>query len=404
MVFIGTLVKTQSENDMEYLWRVCMAKDSGETDKSWQEIADILNHELCEDESEYKGEAAWRKSFQYAKMFYDAGVFASRTDSSDYVREVNEAKQKLYMEKTKVRDERNELSRLLREQARRETFLELVKETFVSEAKPVSKNGFLEEVPTDNELIIHLTDVHAGLGIDNYLNTYDENVLHERLCEYYTQIKKIRDTHKANVCTLVLGGDLISGIIHTSIRLENTVNAIQQVKLVCVYLTEFIRALREIFTFVTVCSVSGNHSRVSPNKEDHLSGEDFDSLVPFYIETAFSNDSSVTVMKNDVCDYIATFEVCGHKWVAVHGDNDVPSKVTDDMTRLLGEQPDGILMGHRHTNEMTTCGFTKVVQSGSVCGTDRYAFDRRLFGNPEQVVIVSDKYQAVKCLYNVDLS
>ena len=77
--------------------------------------------------------------------------------------------------------------------------------------------------------------------------------------------------------------------------------------------------------------------------------------------------------------------------------------ITSDMTKLLGYTPDGILMGHRHTNGMTTDGKTKIIQSGSVCGTDRYAFDKRLFGNPEQMVVVTDHAKTVKCLYDVQL-
>lgn len=393
--------KRSDENDLQYVWRIASAKDNGELDMNWNELADLFNSQLCTDEEEYKTEAGWRKPYQAAKLFYDQDVFPK--NGTIELDEIKTAKQNLFSERVKLRDERNELSRLLREQARRESYIEIVRRTFIEDVKPfdIVKEKRIEH--GDSAMIIHLTDIHAGLGIKNYINSYDNNEMYSRLYKYLNQVDEIRRVHHCRDCVLVLGGDMISGLIHTSIRLENTENVVAQTKRICKYVAEFVNSLREMFETVRVYSVSGNHSRMTSNLDAHLDGEELDSLIPFYLEAVFAKDDSVVIENNPCGEYIATFALCTHKWCAVHGDKDNSATIASDMTKLLGYTPDGILMGHRHTNGMTTDGNTKIIQSGCVCGTDRYAFDKRLFGKPEQMVIVTDYDNTVKCLYDVQL-
>ena len=393
--------KRCDENDLQYIWRVASAKENGELDMSWNELADLFNTQLCADEEDYKTEAGWRKPYQAAKMFYDQNVF--HKNGTDELTQINMAKQSLFTERVKLRDERNELSRLLREQARRESYIEAVRRTFIEDVTPFEPVKEIRVERGNAAMIIHLTDIHSGLGIKNYINSYDTNEMYARLHRYLMEIDEIRQIHHCKDCVLVLGGDMISGLIHTSIRLENTENVVAQTKRVCRYIAEFINSLRGVFETVRVYSISGNHSRITANLDAHLDGEEWDSLIPFYLAAVFANDDSVVIEDNMCGEYIAAFTVCGHRWCAVHGDKDNAATIASDMTKLLGYTPDGILMGHRHTNGMTTDGKTKIIQSGSVCGTDRYAFDKRLFGSPEQMVVVTDHAKTVKCLYDVQL-
>lgn len=393
--------KRNDENEFQYIWRIASAKENGEIDMNWNQLADLFNSQLCTDEEDYKTEAGWRKPYQAAKVFYEQGAFPK--DKLEELDSITTAKQSLYSERVKLRDERNELSRLLREQARRENYIDIVHQAFVEDIKPFSIQNKKYNNNGNSAMIIHLTDIHAGLGINNFINTYDNEKMYSRLCDYLCQIDDIQRVHHCEDCVLVLGGDLISGIIHTSIRLENTENVVAQTKRICKYIAEFVRALCEIFDTINIYSVSGNHSRVTPTLDAHLDGEELDSLIPFYLSAVFANDDSVVIQDNPFGEYIAAFSLCSHRWCAVHGDKDNINTIASDMTKLLGYTPDGILMGHRHTNGMITDGKTKIIQSGCVCGTDRYAFDKRLFGMPEQMVIITDYDNVIKCLYDIQL-
>lgn len=73
----------KNENEEQFIWRIGQAKDSGELEMSWDEIADIINKEFG-NEDRPLSEAAFRKPYQQAKKFYDAGVFDLNTNESNY--------------------------------------------------------------------------------------------------------------------------------------------------------------------------------------------------------------------------------------------------------------------------------------------------------------------------------
>jgi DNA polymerase II small subunit/DNA polymerase delta subunit B len=67
---------------------------------------------------------------------------------------------------------------------------------------------------------------------------------------------------------------------------------------------------------------------------------------------------------------------------------------------IFGVKPDIVLLGHRHTNGLTTVFDTKVIQSGCVSGSDNFCLDNRLKNKPEQTVSVVDENGLV-CVYDV---
>ena len=73
-----------------------------------------------------------------------------------------------------------------------------------------------------------------------------------------------------------------------------------------------------------------------------------------------------------------------------------------NFTLLFGMRPDIVLLGHRHTNGMTTIADCKIIESGCCSGTDAYAVSIRKANRPEQTVSVIDNNGLV-CLYDIQL-
>ena len=71
------LRRLENENIEQYIWRLGTAKDTGIIDKSWDELADIINKEIGNENMPYTS-SAYRKPYQQAKKFFDAGVFNSK--------------------------------------------------------------------------------------------------------------------------------------------------------------------------------------------------------------------------------------------------------------------------------------------------------------------------------------
>lgn len=398
------LHKQKGENEEQFIWRLGREKDAGTLDLSWEEITDIINKEFRDDDSEYRNESAYRKPYQQAKRFYEAGVFKDLT-TEKYIELLKIEQQQLRKERQKISDERVDFQKSVREEARKESFIELIERVLSQNIKPLEYKPAVNEVVCEDDMIVCLSDLHAGIEVKNSWNTYDTSILRERLCRYINEIKEIQNVHKCKRCELVLGGDAISGFIHPNLRLQNNENVVQQIQVAITYIGDFIAALQDSFGEIRVHSVAGNHSRLSPNKEEHLRGEELEALIPFCLKIKFANNPNVVVCEDGYIDNsINSFVTRGNKlFYLVHGDKDTPSNVVKNLTLMTGKKPDAILLAHRHHNAFDTQYGVKVIQMGCVVGTDDHCVDLRIAGEPEQCVVITNENRAVKCLYDIGL-
>lgn len=93
----------------------------------------------------------------------------------------------------------------------------------------------------------------------------------------------------------------------------------------------------------------------------------------------------------------------GNNIFAAHGHKDSPSNVVQNFTMMFNIKPDIVLLGHRHTNGLTTVYDTKVIESGCVSGSDQFALSIRKVNRPEQTVsVIGDN--GLICLYDIQLN
>ena len=375
------LHKQEGESEEQFIWRLGREKDAGKLDLGWEEIADIINREFREDDSEYRNESAYRKPYQQAKRFYEAGVFKDLT-SEKYIELLKLEQQELKKERQKISDERVDFQKSIREEARKESFIELIERVLSQNVKPLDYKPALTGLNDSDDMVVCLSDLHTGIEVKNSWNTFNTSVLKDRLCRYIDEIKSIQAIHKCSRCELVLGGDAISGFIHPNLRLQNNENVIQQIQIAITYIGDFIVALQDAFSEIRVHSVAGNHSRLSPNKEEHLRGEELEALIPFCLKIKFANNPNIVVCEDGYIDNsINSFVTRGGKlFYLVHGDKDTPSNVVKNLTLMTGKKPDAILLAHRHHNAFDTQYGVKIVQMGCVVGTDDHCVDIRIAG------------------------
>lgn len=398
------LTKNENENKKQYQWRLCSAKNSGVLDVTWDELAKILNTNLREDGTELT-QASYRKPYETAKAWYE-DVFSKMIDNQ-YSSDLVEQRQELEKEKVKFRDERNELNRVLREQARKESMVEVVKRAVDNYS--FRKFDYSPSViqDSDNDLIIHLTDLHEGMNIESVFNTFNTNILEQRLNKFLDEINEVKNTYKSQNVFLILGGDLIHGLIHVNSRIESKEDVVEQIMNVSDLVGKFIKALSKIFQNVEVHTTAGNHARSMANKDEAIKKENFDLLVPYICKKDLKDVLNVRIVDNMLdCD-IATFSVRGHMVYATHGDKDNAKSVVNNMTKFARKAkiplPDMCYLGHRHTNGLTTVDDVKVIESGCLDGMDSYAIDKRLVGTPEQTITVVTENRCIKALCDVQL-
>lgn len=324
-------------------------------------------------------------------------------DSESQLKEIREQRQELEKERVKVRDERNELRRVIREEARKESYKEQIIRTIQEyHGKPLDydkSKEFTGVLKTDNDLIISCTDIHAGIEINNYFNKFNDNVLRDRLNQYLDKIFEVQLRHGSENAYIIIS-EVVSGIIHNELRIESNQDLIEQFITVTGYLSQFLSEISYHFNHVHVYVCPGNHSRISPKKEDSLKGENIDHLVIPFLKAKLQNFKNIFFDENLLEESISVFTVRNKLVMASHGDKDAPGTVVQKFTLLFGVRPDLIYLGHRHTNGMSTVYDVKVIQSGCISGVDNYALDKRLSGKPSQTIsVVTDK--GLDCLYDV---
>ena len=361
----------------------------------WQDVADFR--------SEYNGDLEHRDTVRKgSKLLYeyiDAGWVNEPVESED--NSDNTELIKMRKEKIKLSDARVEYNRLIRQEARKESYADMVKRIICENVEPINIPIHYTLFNSSTDLLCHLTDVHCGIEIHNWKNDFDEDILKKRIEKFTSDILDIRGMHQSENCYLVIG-EILSGIIHNNLRLQNNMDLMEQFKYVSELISAMLIRLANHFNHIYVYTTPGNHSRISTKKEEALDGENMDILLPFYLKARMQNVKNITICDNTIEPEIAMFNIRGNNVFAAHGHKDSPSNVVQNFTMMFNIKPDIVLLGHRHTNAMETVYDTKVIQSGCVSGSDAYAMSIRKTNKPEQTVsVIGDN--GLICLYDIQL-
>lgn len=360
----------------------------------WQDIADFR--------SDYNGESEHRDTIRKgSKLLYeylDAGWVHEPTSMS-----ISESDEiiRLKKERQKLSDARVEYNRQIRQEARKESYSEMVKRIICENVEPTDLKVQYHTFNSNTDLLVHLTDIHTGIEINTWNNTFNQDILKERIEKFTSEILKIRDLHKSENCYLVIG-EILSGIIHNNLRLQNNMDLMEQFKYVSELISAMLIRIANHFNNIYVYVTPGNHSRISPKKEDALDGENMDVLLPFYLKARLQNIKNIDICENNIDSEIAMFNIRGNNIFASHGHKDAPASVVQNFTMMFGIKPDIVLLGHRHLNGLTTVYNAKVIESGCCSGTDQYAMSIRKTNRPEQTVSVVGQ-DGLVCLYDIQL-
>lgn len=360
----------------------------------WQDVADFR--------SEYVGDLEHRDTVRKgSKLLYeyiDAGWVNEPTenitsDSSELIA--------MRKERIKLSDARVDYNRLIRQEARKESYADMVKNIICQNVEPINIPVHYTLFNSSTDLLCHLTDIHTGIEIHNWKNDFDEEILKHRIEKFTSDILDIRGQHGSENCYLVIG-EILSGLIHSNLRLQNNMDLMEQFKYISELISAMLIRMANHFNHIYVYVTPGNHSRVSPKKEEALDGENMDVLLPFYLKARLQNIENISICDNTIEPEIAMFNIRGNNVFAAHGHKDNPSSVVQNFTMLFGIKPDIVLLGHRHTNGLTTVYDVKIIESGCVSGSDQFSTSIRKVNRPEQTVSVIGNNGLI-CLYDIQL-
>lgn len=335
------------------------------------------------------------------KGFYIVSKLLSKIDESvdvsdiELVEELETLKDAIYKEKCKLQDIQREKRKSLREEARFENLVDVLKKE-IRNLPPIKLNVCNRKADENVEASVMISDLHVGLIVDNTTHYYDIEVAKERLGELCSKTIKYCKLHNVNKLNVELLGDEISGIIQIGNRVEEEEDTISQVITVSELLSNFINDLKAEIPQVVVYAVIGNHSSVFANKKERSNKENFERLIFEYIKLR----TGQKVITNGLEDYLL-YKIKGKTIILTHGNRDNLQNAKQHFVDLLGIIPDYIHFGHiHHFNIKDDCD-TEITTNGSLISTDDYAVSIRKSTKASQVLII---YGEDVCTYKLTLN
>lgn len=329
---------------------------------------------------------------------------ASKIDDVNILSELDEKMIELRKERQKFYDQRNAFNKIVRERSRQEELNEIIINAIHNGELPRLnyERNIIE--PSGNDLLVSLNDLHYGAVHSNYWNEYNSDIAKDMMANYLDRIINIADTHNSENCIVWENGDAISGAIHRSIQITNKENVIEQVMGASELIAEFIAELSKHFRTVKFVSVSGNHSRIDPNKDNALVDERLDDLIEWYIAARLQNFENVEIGAGEKIDStMYLIDIRGKNYCGIHGDFDGSASKVQSLQTMVGRPVYAVLSGHMHHNKVDEVQGVKTVMAGSFLGMDDYCVQKRIYGKPEQMVCVCDE-NGIVCHYDIPLT
>jgi len=237
------------------------------------------------------------------------------------------------------------------------------------------------------EALLDTMDQHLGLKSDNYWNKYSVAEA-ERRFEVLTK-ETIEFCAETGVSILHVSslGDVINGLIHTSLRLESEINVLEQVKLATRLMGKMLIEFALVFDKVIYTDVAGNHGRMMPSKSESDEKENFDYLISFALELMLQNEKKIVFEDNFYDEGIIVKHIAGVTVIEAHGDSDKMEKAASTLP-LMTEASSEIHLGHTHSNKSIEQNCIEVFVGRSFSGTDSYAKNLRLTSKAGQKLFV----------------
>lgn len=401
------LSKRSNETEEQYLWRIGELKSSGDLSASWDEIAENLNRELHGTRYEcYKGSSAYRKAYNNAKRFYDAGVFET---GDDHIAKIKKAQDGLVKERRRLYDQRREYNKLLASDARDEH----LSEELIRVAKNLATEKPLDFSPAcypennKKEALLLLSDWHYGMVTDNIWNKYDTTICRVRVEALVEYTKQYLKEHNITTLHIVLLGDAAHGAIHAGCRIQSNENVCDQLMHVAELLAETISSLSSCVNTVKVYSCYGNHLRTIQNKNDSVHSDNMEKIIPWWLKERLSDNSKITIIQSPYAEF-TRLNILGSEICCVHGDLDnfknLGVTINTIFSRLYGEAIDYTISGDKHhLEEFESFGIESILVR-SLCGTDEYANNKRLYSEAGQTLIIFNDDYGRECTYHIPLN
>lgn len=404
------LSRRQNESPLDYHKRIIYGKlkDKSLGDLDYSELSDYAYGQ------HYSSDVA-RRMFYGSRRTLDL-VANYQKDSHANTSTINELDAKIdefKREKQKFFDQRREYNKLQAEAGRREHLYDRLADAANNLSETVGDvvHKLVELDTGENEAVLVFSDWHYGMTAHNAFNTYNTKVCKERVESIVTKAASRIAQNGCSKLHVVVLGDLLNGAIHSSSRVASEELTADQLMQVSEILAQAIIFLSQYVEETNVYITYGNHARTVQSKHDSIHRDNMERLIPWWLgsrvlaEERVSGESlNINVAPESETEFLL-LNVCGHDICAAHGDLDgvktSPRMLSTLFHKKYGKDIEYILLGDKHHREdFEELGVTAML-CGSLCGSDDYANDKRLFSTPSQMLLIFSPDDGLDAEYRI---
>ena len=398
------IAKEATESPFEYHKRLVYGKlvDKTLADYDFTELARYVYGK------EYAADVARRLMYgsKYTLELLDQERESSIEDA-DLMQEIRRQRTELEKERQRFFDQRREYKKLVTGDSRWEYLTDRLCEA--AEHLPEDIGTLYQDEGAnlafgESDAVLVFGDWHYGMKTSNVFNEFNKEICIQRV---KTVVKKAEQRLLAHHCRnlhVVVLGDLIHGAIHVSARVASDELVCDQLMQASEILAQSIDDLSRYVETVRVYATYGNHARTVQNKGDNVHRDNMERIIPWWLEQRFKDRDDVIIMPDDGTE-MHYINAAGHWICSAHGDLDsiqtAPRLFSALSHRKYGRDIELVLLGDKHHRASNSDVGVDALLCGSLCGTDDYANEHRMYSPPSQLLLIVTPEDGVDAEYRL---
>lgn len=403
------LKKLPEENEDQYIWKVGQAKDSNLIDSTWEELTPRLNTELGIEETEWRGSSAFRKAYRWMQRAYD-NVFRQNGFVGTQGDELDAKKREVEKAAIKLRTEKLEYNRWLREEARDELICEKICSA-IRELPALDIPRPIQPEYADRAGVLLLADAHYGVDLKisglfgETINEYSPEIFESRMWDLLNQVVYICNKEGFSSLNVYDLGDEVDGLLRISqlwkLRYGVIESTVRYGRFITEWLNELTHHVRVKYQMVS----DSNHCqlRLLSQPKNTFKDENMSYVIQDKIIDRLGDNPNFEFVKNPT-GYIYDSNVAGYSVLGFHGECKNLEQTIKNFSRTYGTHIDFLVAGHKHHQMSSNVGIeSDIVGAPSIIGVDDYALSLHKTSDPGVTLFVLEENKGKVIEYNIKL-
>jgi hypothetical protein len=371
---------------------------------TWPQMAEIFNEEFgCN-----KGDTAYRKKWAAFQEVFNANM-DKLVGENAYLDELKQAKHELEKEKVKLRTEKLEYNRWLREEARDELICEKICEA-IKTLPPLKVPNITIPTHSSREGALLLADTHYGVELKivglfgETLNEYNPEIFEARMWDLLNQVIDICEKEGFTSLHVYDLGDEVDGMLRVSQLFKLRYGVIESTVRYGRFITEWLNELSKHVYVKYQMVKDSNHCqlRMLNQPKNTFKDDNMSYIIAEKLMDRLEENPNFEFVQNPT-GYIFD-NIVGYNVFGCHGETKSMEQAIKDFSRTYRVDIDFMVGGHKHHQNSTNVGIeSDVISAPSIIGIDDYSLSLNKTSDPGATLFILEQGKGKIMEYNIKL-